>query len=973
MRAKRVGTVFSFFLLLQWTAAAFSVRPLSLHNERYRVTAVTPQTVALESQGVDRRLFDLTFTILFSENDPDMTLRPMGGGMRYNVPTWKAVDPASAARLAGGIGQDAFAEGDGFDPSILKGDVEGRTDDLFRSGFSRSVKPERVFLKDEALHWTFTETGLFRLDAKLELPAGKELPVLSFRLVPLRSGYYSVGYTGAPGCSLEEADEIWQPMIWQEKRLPQRSHLTLAFQCPIPSAFVTQEGVTVGVAADPSEFAFDPLPLLANSRFGVAVRDSGGLARPMLFAPAPGGAGSAMEAGIPFEFSVRLFAGRGDTTDALEQTARELYGFRDYRRNALGSLNRTLDNMTDYAMSHWSLFSEENKGCNYSTDAPGAVKNVSSIDPLDLSIVMDDEEMFRRRAYPYMEYMLSRGKFLFTTDENQKIQFPSYRLDGPTAPVSELGALYTLFHRAGPVFRSLAYEEFEQNRVRNLDVLEEGRNWRTALAMFQATSETHYLDEAVKGADEYIAVRVNNPQTDFSDPDSGGFFFWTGYAPRYIDLFLLYEATGEQRFLEAAHKGARRYAQYIWFSPAIPEEEITVNHGGKAPEYWYLKGKGHRQLFLPEETAPAWRLSEIGLTPESSGTCSGHRAIFMANYAPWMRKIGYLCNDPFLMDIARSSVIGRYRNFPGYHINTARTTAYEKEDFPLRGHLDQSVNSFHYNHIFPMISLLLDYLVTDAHVRSGGEIDFPYNFSEGYAYLQNKAYGAMTGRFFGNEDALLWMPRRLLSVPDEINYITARGDGRFYIALMNESPEEQIAEIRVDENLLPAVKNASYETELIVNGSRTVSVMKDGKLTVTLPAMGMAAVTVRGLEVSPRFQGRIADLDRSAAWDLDLTGLKDVPGRAMILNLGSQTRTAYVFLEYSKHDFTKVEMVYDDGTGEKRTEDHEFPWEFTAPLTAEASGFRFTLHGHRPDGSVQVIEPRFNHRRSASDAEYSFE
>ncbi len=178
--------------------------------------------------------------------------------------------------------------------------------------------------------------------------------------------------------------------------------------------------------------------------------------------------------------------------------------------------------------------------------------------------------------------------------------------------------------------------------------------------------------------------------------------------------------------------------------------------------YWYLKSKGHKQMYYPEEKAPAWRLSEIGLTPESSGTATGHRGIFMANYAPWMLRLGYYTKDSFLVNVAKAAVIGRYRSFPGYHINTERTTAYEKVDFPLHEHTDQSVNSFHYNHILPMASMLLDYLVTDAFVRSAGKISFPTEYMEGYAYLQSYMYGVQKGSFYTQKEAQLWMPARLL-------------------------------------------------------------------------------------------------------------------------------------------------------------------------------------------------------------------
>lgn len=176
----------------------------------------------------------------------------------------------------------------------------------------------------------------------------------------------------------------------------------------------------------------------------------------MIFAPALGGAESKRTPGQAFFFKVRLFAGAGDVTMAYETLARRLYGFRDHRRNAIASLNETLDNMIDYGMSHYSWFIEELKGCAYSTDVPGAVKNVSSLNPLNLALITDDEEIFQKRAYPILEFMLSREKFLFSLDPKQKIQSPSRALLGPCAPVSELATLYGMTHGASPVFRQLA-------------------------------------------------------------------------------------------------------------------------------------------------------------------------------------------------------------------------------------------------------------------------------------------------------------------------------------------------------------------------------------------------------------------------------------------------------------------------------------------------------------------------------------
>lgn len=65
--------------------------------------------------------------------------------------------------------------------------------------------------------------------------------------------------------------------------------------------------------------------------------------------------------------------------------------------------------------------------------------------------------------------------------------------------------------------------------------------------------------------------------------------------------------------------------------------------------------------------------------------------------------------------------------------------------------MELGANSFHYNHIMPHISLLYDFLVTQALYRSGGKVDFPGEFIEGYAYLQSKFYGHLPGTIYGRE------------------------------------------------------------------------------------------------------------------------------------------------------------------------------------------------------------------------------
>src|SRR5690606_17212110 len=109
--------------------------------------------------------------------------------------------------------------------------------------------------------------------------------------------------------------EIWQPLIWQEQRLPDRSYLTLAYRATLPTTMVREGGTAFAAIAHPDEFPFQPLPLADNSRFGVAVRDAAGGASPMIFAPVMGGAGSKLASGGETRFRAYLVREKaGDLT-----------------------------------------------------------------------------------------------------------------------------------------------------------------------------------------------------------------------------------------------------------------------------------------------------------------------------------------------------------------------------------------------------------------------------------------------------------------------------------------------------------------------------------------------------------------------------------------------------------------------------------------------------------------------------------
>ena len=896
----------------------------------------------------DGKTFNYTssFVVFYSAKDPGLAIKAGDfKNTQYSIPTWLSNQADLKARK-----RTNDQVGDGFDDKILTANNEKRTANLFGAAeLTFNLNPISFSKKSGIIRFEYTENDQFSFSAELSYSEQFFLPLLKYTITPKVKGYFSVGYAGAPQVKIAEAKEIWQPLIWQEKRFPDLPYLTMAFMSPVPSTFVSKNGYSWGVVANPQEFPFDPLPVFGNSRFGIALRNKEGNAQPMIFAPVLGGIESKMLPNMPFSFTSILFVGKGKTTDALEQVAKRIYGFNDMRKNSISTINNTIENIIDYSLSKYAFYEENEKGCGYSTDLPGAVKNVSSLNPLDIAIIADNKEMLNKRAYPIMEYMLSRGKFLFIADSTKKNQFPSNTLTGPCAPISELSALYNILGPSNPNFLTMAKKEFNGSRIRNLDVLEQGNSWKNALTLYMGTNDKKHLDLAIAGADNYIKTRIEKSPTDLNDPEADGLFFWTGFTPKWIDLFMLYEYTKNPKYLIAAHHGARLYTQFVWYSPLIPNTSILVNKGGKAPLYGYLS-KGRKAMDIPEELVPAWRLSEIGLTSESSATSAGgHRAIFMANFAPWILRIGYLTKDSFLMNTAKAAVVGRYRNFPGYHINTARTSIYEKENYPLHTFQELSVNSFHYNHILPNISLLIDYLVTDVFVKSKSKIDFNAYYIEGFAYLKNKGYGGMKGTFYDVKNVTIWMPKQLVKVDNiELNYLSARTNNTLCLAFANQSGDNVNSEIAIDLQQVPDLKNKTVIGEIWVQNKKVSDIkIINGKMSIAVLPNGITAVVIKQISLKER------DINENkpsrAIWSLPAVESAKVVSQ--VINFFGETKV-FTYLKNQDANVSSISLKYND----KIYYDDSYPFEITISIPSNEVLFFATVEAKSADGKTVYTE-----------------
>ncbi len=954
-------------LLLAFTLSALTaVLPAPAATPAGRLALQPDGAVSYTAADGATALFAPRMTVLFSAADPGLEMRwgqfpepemrLIDTGSIYNVLTWgpKGARPAAAATR--------HVE-DGFDPAVDRGYGPGRTANLFAAGRAAVVTAIAARSEGGRVSWVFPDHPPAALTAELDLPADGTAARLVLTATARADGWYSFGYTGAPEAEPAAIDALWQPLIYNERRFPHESFLEAGYRCPLPTTLVTRGGVTLGVAADPAEYPFQPLPNFQNSRFGVALRNAAGRAQPMLFAPLLGGAGSRLKAGESRTFVFRFVLRQAGLSATYEHLARSLFGFADVRHNALGSLNATFERMLDFGLSEYAKFNPDLRGFAYDTDVPGAVKNVSALHPLGLALVTDRRDIYETLARPLLEYFISRERFLFTTDPKVKGQSASARLGGLGAPLTEYANLYAMSGGRTPFYRQAAESLFGRDRVLNLEGRIRGDNWSHALALWRATGERRWLDHAVRDADAYLQKRVAVRQRDYSDPDSRGLFFWTAFTPQWIELYELYEETKERRFLDAAHQGARDYAQFVWLAPRIPDGEIRVHEDGLAPAY--RSGPRFPRIPAAPETVPAWRTSEIGLTSESAPTSKGARGIFLACYAPWMLRISALTGDRFLHDIARSAIIGRYTSFPGYHLNTARNTAYEKPDFARRGKdALNSATSIHYNHIWPHLALVLDYLVTDAFAKSRGAVEFPGRYAEGYGYLQQKIYGDRPGRVHDTEEMWLWMPQGVIAIAHpELNYVTARGAGRFATVLTNQSQSPVRAAVTLGRERLgwsAGARVAVWEENRRV---REVALPADGRLEVAVAGGGITTLVCTGVEARPDFQAAFfTPAPKLPAGSFGFPGFREAKAVALRLGGGPGLTSMYAYLPDFDRELAHATLRWRQGAAAGALEDGAFPFEFTVPVASdEALEYRFEVR--LQTGATETSPPAVLHLR----------
>jgi len=875
---------------------------------------------------------------------------------------------------------------------------KGSLSSIFDAGDQIVYRARGVRAEGKKVVLDFQEEKQGRLQAEWSLERESRIPAVTMKFVPAAAGHYSLGYRLFWKKGMSDVAELLLPSLFVRRGLPEKPVTMLDPYMSTPLTLVQtagKSGWTLGVAGDPLEIPFQ-WPDGQKPRFGIMLRHADGDLQPSIAGPVPGTDAARVPANQEMSFTFRILVGSEDWYGAYRVYVDEVLKLADYRRNWEVSLSEAVYNMVDLIKDdRYSGWWDLGKGF-YQIESRNTVSQPTPAVMLSLYRLTADEELYRKRTVPTIEYCLSRDNYHFAPVQlNEKaggyLHDLSHAMRGPIkafAPTT-FGTMWELSNRRTKALGDLGCNAksiggAEEKRIA-LDIesgkdelIETGANklsaqFNSACSYYGLTGDKAALAAAMKSADLYIESQIKRAPTKIHES------FWHAKLPDWEGLLRLYELTGEKRYLDASVFGARQLMAGIWTQPAIPPGEVKVpvnteeyreRHDAlklyRGDDRFRLGFRSTGELpRMPEaQQAPAWLVSNVGLGYEGEGSYNDPRAplgrfIFQSVWAPSFLRLALYTGEPAFETYARNAVIGRFANYPGYYLH-GRVNLQNNPRYPYQG---PDFTYIYYHHIAAHLGWCIDYLVSDAVRQSGNRITFPALRQTGYVYFNYRVYGHAPGKIFDYPEAWLWFDRDLVKTDQaQFNYLTAHDDSRLFILLMNQDQEPRRGTVSAATRLL-GVRELTGQTVKILDAAgkqiATVAAAKGKLAVVEVPARGMRVLVVE--EVKPRVKThQICHPQEPGSGvvtvNTDLGVSKDAKRKVMAYGAPVQALpgawTAYVWLDATREEVRKALLRYslDGGRTFLEQQKAQYPFEFSIPVES-ASQFEFEISGRDWDGN----------------------
>lgn len=749
---------------------------------------------------------------------------------------------------------------------------------LNTAGKAISFLPEKASSGEGGLHFcqdmdAFSMESFWQMDKE---HAGDIL--VEIRIKAKEAGYYAIASpTLYP---VDESQLKWAilPGYFQGKRLESNLVLAYGYGQGIPDKPVIvrervastlapivqqQNGLSLAVIPAPGT-GRDPWELDAISqrkwKLGLSVMNRKGQLSPTIYHPVLGEDSSYMQANEERIFRFSYAFNTENWFDLYKHAVYDVYQFKNFLRlkDTHESLTHRMTAMVDYlkkdSTSLWNTF--DYQGLKIGAQAylgpiagsdHDAVKN-SDYGAMWMTAQLDEDTVLRRTRLPY-----ARNFKLVQQQQNagffQGAAIGQYYLWKGKRFTEEWGnyvePIALTYYTMIDLGNILLYQPQDKELLKRLRIggdklltwQKEDGHWEVAydretespvfkeltdrrptfyglLVAYRLLGDEKYLIGAEKGATWLIDEAVNRGSflgvcgdVRFA-PD-----FATGQtAQAFLDL---YDLTHKEVYLQAAMETARLYTTSIYTHP-IPSATTKSVKGVQWND---------------------WQISQVGLSFEHGGIFGSANVsgpILLASHAGMFVRMFELTKDSIFIDMARAAAWGRDAFIdPGSHVASYYWSRMNEGPGPFP------------HHAWWQIGWIMDYLLSEASLRTDRLITFPRGFLTPKVG-PHQPYAFAAGSLF-HDPVTLRLPKKGIKLDNEkIDYFCAEGVNKisYYVVLMNNSVANQDITIHIDLSSAFNQDRPEKRPVLLDENGKPLSLKIDdmNKMTMNVPAYGLRVI-----------------------------------------------------------------------------------------------------------------------------------
>lgn len=341
------------------------------------------------------------------------------------------------------------------------------------------------------------------------------------------------------------------------------------------------------------------------------------------------------------------------------------------------------------------------------------------------------------------------------------------------------------------------------------------------------------------------------------------------YRPTFYGLLVAYRVFGDEKYLAAARRGADWLLQHAVaparflgvcgdnrFAPDFATAQISQ---GLLDLYELTKHEPYRAAAIttakyyvtsiythPLATNESksvkgtprfdWELNQTGLGFEHGGTigsAGGAGPILLATHAGWFVRLHAMTGEPLFRDLARAGALAR-----DAFVNKETSVA----SYYWNG-MDRGAGPFPH-HAWWQIGWIVDYLISEAEMRSAGQISFPAGFITPKVG-PHRCYGFAPGRVLGQSADLAW--GRVECDQPAVDYLVARAkeSRRVFVVLLNNQPRATRARVQVAPGEFTDGRALTWTRATLTHGAEQTAVANANEAAnVELPAFGWSVLTL---------------------------------------------------------------------------------------------------------------------------------